>query len=1083
MFRRLEGYENDQNMLAWSAFKQDQTKLATTTLVPSTRQPSYDINDVVRGLTPSANIDIESSMSSYATALGQLNAMNDTCTGLNMKTISDAINLNESGPIQCGWYYNKGTGSLPQVNQGYLSTKQGPVVGLDKPLPQQPYTFYFGNNSGTNRFVSSSSTTSLQAGQERIDKERCKVEGCSAVTGLNGCGYCAKNQTGIPIDANGRPKYQSATCSDPVIISSAQCPTISPTANANGGSLSIAANADADATTSDDIIRIVNSPNVSSCSPETNGRFSGACLQSVLRDSGCGTRGSLSLALNGFSSETNIDSLAKKSNIIKQYGEANPTFLTNFLGATTKPDAQALAKALSDASKAALANAIINPTRQTKQNTLAIDLCTKKGYFLDNYNFCMELDLQPETAVPSRGWDLVCLQRAWKAAGLWPQGKGYPTIYNLKDFNRFGKWSEVTKYMNDMYTEVYNGGPIVESFSGTTEYTSPPFMLRAENFLKYWTYMGAGRPLMITDRVSNSTTQQFVWRPGSIPETIRIFPVSDDTSVLRHSFYELKPFPKNANDTGLLTDSTFYVRSGNINTNMVSFEAINVAGNNSTLTLSDFFLRHYGNTLLLNKKNGTPIFNKDSTFQPVDLNLAPLFKSFFTKPPAEQVDPAIINYPGQVRANSQGWGQKLEAPRIIPTSSGMEVYECKYRQRGIYIITKYSVASSYPSVSSNRIDALFTLTNYSTDTTMNVTPTLKLGDGDVGAIAVNSYLTGWGWQSGQVIESNQFGAINELKKYNLNTRNGRYPGRANGYNQMFGYYELKGSQMPNIVKTQWWNGGRGGQFDYSISPAANKRIVRDANGPFMRFEPFGPTAFCDIRLNDMRNNPYNSGLEIGVVSYNTTADDKLANPGSNGYVTITDHIFINYVDAPIWNIATFVFSVNFDSILQKDQSILYVGNAIQPDSRRFWETADTNGFKMVARPNSSSTSSYNLAIQSISANRNVKETSVAINLTKTSWYMAVIDKLNGKVVIYTLTRSGAAYAVSSTPKGTIVIPSYTLDAFKDNKTLPRIRIGDAPSAIRINVAFLHLFDTTITSVDPSKELIGYAPGGYERGVF
>jgi len=1087
MFRLLEKFTNNADV--WGKFKRDETPIATTTLVPSTSQQLADINNIATGLTSSANINVQSSMNKYADSLKQLNVMNTRCTGAN--TIEDVIALNESGgSIQCGWYYNKGTGSIPQTNQGYLSTKQGPVIGLSSLPPQQPYTFYYGNTLGANRFFSPSSTRSLQAGQETIDRDKCNLTTCEAIVGKTGCAYCKEGIIqGIPVDVNGKPKYASLTCSGNGNLVTT-CPSPITSGPSIGSTNTETRNSQANPTTS--LIRPVPIPPISACSPDTNKRFSGACLQSVLRDNGCGTQGSLSLALNGFTSSSLANSIEINNPNIKTYMEGNTAFsLTNFLTASTLKDAETEAKALANASKTAVNDAQTNPLRQNKKNTLAIDLCTQSGYFLDNYNFCMELN--GDSPIPTGGWDLTCLQQAWKDAKLKPQGSAYPSIYNLKDYNKLSPWSSVKQRMKTIYDNIYNGGPLIETFvSKHRVYVSPPFMLQSKNYpTHYLTYMGSGLQLRMEPKMSDSIKQLFVWREGDINGSISIFPATNDSDVLRHKSWSLISFPKNQNDAYLKESSTFYVRPGKADSNMISLQATYVAGMNDP---SPFYLRHTQYALILDdmnrsyNRNNSALFNNDSTFQPLDSNSNPLLTSFFTKPSitSSSINQVSETYPGQHQSAMLGWGIKLDTPRIAPTDSGMEIYECKYRQRGIYIITKYSVATSYPSVSSNRIDALFTLTNYSVDTTKTVTPTLKLGPGDVGAIAVNSYLTGWGWQSGQPIDAapNTFESINHIKAYKLNTKNGRYPGRAEGYNQPYGAFELKGGDIPNIVKTQWWNGGRGGQFDYTLNPSAKPYIVRNPYAPFLRFEPVGK-GFGEVRFGDMANNPYNMNIEVGAsISYNTSDTDKLANPGSNGYITLSDHIYINYVDAATWNIATLIFSVNFDSIIQKPQTILFVGNAYQPDPRRFWEVGESTGFRCVAMP-SSSTSSYPFVVQSITQNGNVKATSDPITLTKTSWYMAVINKFNGQVEIYELTASGGTYKTSTTPKGSLVIPEYTLKPFTDNNSLPRIRIGAAISlmTIRLKVAFLHLFDNTITEIDPTTELTGYASGGYESGVF
>jgi hypothetical protein len=1217
MFRTLAKLEGYTNQSVWSAFKQTETPLATTTLVASTSQQPDDINYVAKGLTPSSDIDIQSSINKYAGSLRQLNQMNEVC--LSASTISDVIKLNESGSIQCGWYYNKGTGSIPQLNKGYLSTKQGPVVGLSPPPPQPPYTSYFGNNSGTNRFFTASNNRSLQAGEQQIETDRCNLPTCEAVTGKTGCAYCKTSLRGIPVDQNGKPKYASLTCAGvgSLATSASMCPppaTVGPAAT--GETNSETANSTANTETS--LIRPVNIPPVSACSPDTNSRFSGACLQSVLRDNGCGTQGSLSLALNGFTTTTNVNSVQNNNPNIKTFMEGNPAFnLTNFLTASNQEDAKTQAKALANASQTALNDAWKNPSRQTKQNTLAVDLCTQRGYFLDNYNFCVELS--PTTPIPAKGWDLTCLQQAWKEAGLRPQGTAYPTIYNIKNYNKLSPWSKVTEYMARIYNQIFNGGDIIESFeSNETPYISPPFQLQSKNYPDYYlTYRGPTEQLKILKRDdSNVRNQQFVWTPGSIRGTIRIFPVSDTGIILRHKNFNLIANPKNTTDVNFEADSTFFVRSGRADSQMISLEATNLVkvpsadvvaanakitnllnspilnnfladedyvlntwknqkstrvyqldviegrltkavydafsndaeataeiykvmrpvndqlygvtfsvnyekpeaeiqakkalinlaplkakiaalaakaadkitnatsdspGINSTVTLSGYFLRHAGGAIYLNKTDGSQLFHLDSTFQPLDASSKPLQKSFFVKPNTRVGNVTISpTYPGQRQAAEIGWGIRLDAPRIPPTDNGMEIYECRYRARGVYVITKYSVATSYPSVTTGRIHALFTLTNYSVDTITTVTPTLKVGAEDVAAIAVNSYLTGWGWQSGQPIDAppNTFESISHIKAYKLNTKNGRYPGRAQGYNQPFGAFELRGNDMPNIVKTQWWNWGGGRtQFDYTLNPSATPRIVRDPYAPFLRFEPV-TNWFGEVRFGDMANNPYNMNMEVWPLTYNTTGTDKLANPGSNGYVTLSDHIVINYVDAPVWNIATLIFSVDFQTI-NGPQWIMYVGNAYQPDQGRFWEVGETNGFGLMALPNSSSTSSYNLVVQSFTTNMNIKETSIPITLSKTTWYMAVIDKANGQVEIFALTKTGATYTPQS--KGVIVMPDYTLKPFTDNNTLPRIRLTGNP--LRLNVAFLHLFDNTISSVDPDVELKGYATGGYETGVF
>ena len=80
------------------------------------------------------------------------------------------------------------------------------------------------------------------------------------------------------------------------------------------------------------IIRTSTAITAAACAPEANGRLSGACLQNALQTAGCTPQGSLSLALNGFSSTTNISSIQNNNPNIATYGTISPSFnLTNFL--------------------------------------------------------------------------------------------------------------------------------------------------------------------------------------------------------------------------------------------------------------------------------------------------------------------------------------------------------------------------------------------------------------------------------------------------------------------------------------------------------------------------------------------------------------------------------------------------------------------------------------------------------------------------------------------------------------------------------------------------------------------------------
>jgi hypothetical protein len=345
--------------------------------------PPIDINKAFTGKT---NIDVHSPLNASYLANTNLNNANNIC--LKAKSIQDVINLNQQGPTQCGWYHHSSNSSL---DKAYLSTAAGPVKGLSTPAPTGYSSFYFG--------------PSLAAGAKQINIERCNlVKDCEHIGTYPGCGYCMANHKAIPVDNKGKPKYPEYGCAETIITNSSQCPALpSPTRIPSKNTKIITSPEGKQLVTG--IIRpqqLIKS--TANCKPEANGRLSGSCLQSSLISQGCTDNGALFTALNGFSNTSDINSVEKRNSNISTYMTTKPTLnLNNFLKASTMQNADTQAHNLALSAQRAK-NIPVSKQKQT--DSLAIDLCIKEGYYLENYDFCAEL--KPSTPKPSEGYLNAC---------------------------------------------------------------------------------------------------------------------------------------------------------------------------------------------------------------------------------------------------------------------------------------------------------------------------------------------------------------------------------------------------------------------------------------------------------------------------------------------------------------------------------------------------------------------------------------------------------------------------------------------------------------------------------------------------
>jgi hypothetical protein len=997
MFASLEGFLNSTGA-DWQKFN---TLISTPPAVAAIQPPPDNLNNLAVGVSTGSSIDIITVAEANAGQSAQLDKMNSDCIAASQP--QELIDMGIQGNFQCGWYYN----STKRVGQGYLSDKNGPLPGLTAPVPQSPYKFYFDTDN---------TARSLQAAQETYDTDRCgQLKTCTDLPNYKGCGYCTSSLKGIPVNPDNSVKYPDnimARCIQTNIVTNKnQCPAPPPPSTASATSSSGAS-----------YPRI---PDAGNCQAEANGRLSGACLQNALFTSGCQSKGALHMALGGFTSTTNPDSLRQNNKTIGTYVDLNPKFnLQQFLMAGTMKDAQAQAAALSKDSKTAEQNAKNNKYNQTKDNTLAIDMCKQSGYFLDQYDFCTEL--QPTTPVPTVGWDITCLQKALLKAfkippnpdptvppAPPPSGNMYPKNQNdcaHRYYNTLSPWSAVTDHMASIYDNMYNGGPKYTNPCGPNPepvvgppFMSKPFSLQSLNFperMLRWN-SDKGRPMIVNWYDSDCN---YTWQPSpTIPNAIQFIPVNWNTSRLYYRDWILRARPVGSDADYL---ASYYVRTGNAGSDTVSFESTAHPG---------YFLRHAGYVMWMHRKDGSALFNQDSSFwirggaKEGDAFTGYRPKSFFTiKETAE-----VKNYPGQHGSVNQGLGVLLDPAQIIKT----EGFQSEYKQgielfafqpiHGIHTITTHAIVPSLQTVHVGGLSQVYTLANYVSSQDQTLVVTSRVNAGNTLESALNSYIG--------------------LKQSDLT----RFPVSSRG---------------PNRVKTLWKSNGKAGsEFSYVVKPTGTAGVGVYAplspHEPFLRFEPFSDPVwtgnkyiFTEVRMPEIAN------VQLGgaLPEFHTKGITLLKSPGSHGHVHLSGSQFnIPYVDLTLCDKATFCFSVAQipPSTAAKPSTVLRLCNRT--------DEAMVNGYTCVVY--GSTNSSMSFAVQTPG------KSTTPVTVTVDKWYLLTLTKELLQLSLLD-TNTNLTTVVTTIPlNGTTPIQKTT------SRIGPLIQIGDASTSLRLNVAWLHLY--------------------------
>ena len=1012
----------------------EKAKIGTTPYVNSIVNPPFALDETTKGITSEQDIPFYIPAKYSFDTQTKFNKENAVC--VNARSPQDIIKLNQQGQEQCGWYYDR----QAKVGKGYLSTTENgaipvPMQGLSLSAPAQPSILYYGKYG----------PTSLQAAQKRFDEDKCNKMTCSQAgnsTYKGLCGYCMSLTKGIPINEDGSIKYPDINCGGSLanlIVNTgdtSRCPA-QPTTRSFSGS----GRYDPNSGQVKGNVRRRPLPAIGNCQLNTlTGQFSGACLQSALVSQGCDAEdGSLSLALNGFDGAIDIKSVLKNQPKLAEYintqTDPDQFSLNRFLSAQTMADAQTQALALSQASSKGQSNAA-----QSSSDALAIDLCKKSGFY-EEYSFCG--DLTDSTTIDSQNgqkWDIKCLQKAFIPAGfsdnkkrLRESGSMYPDKENsnaYKFYNTLKTWGAVKAYMQNIYKSINGQGSlktqIKENFTNPNT-VSAEFRLESVNFHGWYVrFLGENKQLIIEKPYDPKDPQSipkdprsflFVWKRGP-NNTVIIMPVLNKSLSLyivkEGRWYMIASSENNHNQ--------FYVQTGNAGTNTVSFEV----ASNPTL-----FFRHYDRIFYIDHIKKDQYFPSDSSFY-IESGGTRQTQSFFDDTP----DPL---YPSQRMAIQQGIGPQLDSQTVPFTQTGIEQYSTAV-YKDIAILVYYAVMDPWTRIKPLSADwewSAYTIANYTFNTTQTVQATITLDC----ATKYCYYLTG--------VNTSLTGGpmIKQMRKYNgpkTNFGGGPRPGPQS--------FQVKGA-TPTIIK----NAIHGSNYSFTLNPTPRITIVRDPKAPFLRFEVFTDpefqfdSVFTEIRFPEIANITY-PGMKP---QFQNSETDILRIPGTTGAITLNKtQVNINYVSGSAWASASFVF--NITSILPCDQTsscpLLTIG------------TQTGSGYQIAVY--GSTTGSMNLVVQPRSANGSIVSTSVPIPIQPSLWYMATITPT--ELTLYSINTN----TNMSTKVGTISLGN----AQNTGNASPLLQIGSQTSSLDFSVAWLHLFDKTITTVDPVLELQGYPTG-------
>jgi hypothetical protein len=498
--------------------------------------------------------------------------------------------------VRCGWWYvdDPGTSSV-----GALGNYQGPL--FPDTLPKGGMWMW----------------NLVEAGKKE-DIKRCKrLKACALVDTYNAtpgvrCGFCADLGYGVPVDGAGTVLYPDDSGCDEAVAKAEQCPSPD---NGGGGGVP----GQVDGTTA--LVGI--------CDVQSNGFLSPKCAISIAKMVGMSPQGGF---ITSESTRVVTPEIKQAYKVLRSY-IPTMSWWTNVRDMTRWLTAAVQAQTT-------------GPTQMIRN--AAITLATGTP-----------VDMCPTDPALKGPFDVSCLQQLFRQKGCQPAGKRYPTQQDAVSTS-MKTWGQLNAEYTGLKTGMQSTDAVtqdkavseclgvtvsrdnspcpaptlpsgannptlsgfanpgdsdeseepVEGFANPEEGFANPnntvFSLKLDNYRNYDIVdPGQGRHVRAVPYPSVQA-KSLQWSPGVKEGTIRFYPKGRPDLVFRHSGFVLYSNPYNPADELQGLDSSFYPRRGNTDPNKVSFESANFPGR---------FLRHAGFHLFLHPKDGSPLFNADSSFE------------------------------------------------------------------------------------------------------------------------------------------------------------------------------------------------------------------------------------------------------------------------------------------------------------------------------------------------------------------------------------------------------------------------------------------------------------------------------------
>lgn len=369
------------------------TSLGLSTWNPTTRQPTQrDLNLSEQAISLEVGNDLQTLNEQYKAS-----------------SLEDLISSqNPNARLRGGWIYKRGTpGSRPQVSQGILGTRNGPISTFDVPEG----TYYW----------------DLYDAEKAVLRDRClSMTSCSQVGSpeFANCAYSKTRGTGIPVVAGGQPKYPRDPSLTAPLNSLVQTPSGCPPPPSPYSPQA----------------ELVRSRDI--CVPLPDGRLSRDCMLQQITAAGCSPDGTIYKQLIMNATPNNYSA-----------GLTNELSFKKYQQLASQPINERAIRDGSVGVETALAS-FSNLSKTAKQqgtgalSFAARDLCIQRG-IMDSFDFCAELS---DLSAPP--FALECLQKEFRRQGGQPAGSDYPTQQNVGLYNGLRNWGAVRSYISNLANQI-----------------------------------------------------------------------------------------------------------------------------------------------------------------------------------------------------------------------------------------------------------------------------------------------------------------------------------------------------------------------------------------------------------------------------------------------------------------------------------------------------------------------------------------------------------------------------------------------------------------------------------------------------